>query len=172
MVATIEQQLLLRGEVESFLFDEAELLDDGRFHDWLELCAEDIRYTIPVRLSRERSNGDGNSTMMTHWDDDYTGLQLRVLRLDTEYAWAEDPPSRIRHFVSNVRVRPVDGSNEFDVRSDLLVFRNRGDSQKHDLISAERHDRIRRTERGLRLARRRVVLDHAVIGTHNLAFFL
>lgn len=172
MVVTIEQQLLLRCEIESFLFEEAELLDDGRFHEWLALCAEDIRYTIPVRLSRERGHGESNSTVMTHWDDDYTGLQMRVLRLDTEYAWAEDPPSRIRHFVSNVRVRPVDGSDELDARSDLLVFRNRGDSQKHDLISAERHDRIRRTKTGLRLARRRVVLDQAVLGTHNLAFFL
>lgn len=171
MVATVEQQILLRSEMENFLFQEAELLNDGRFHDWLELCAEDIRYIIPVRMSRERANGDGNSTTMTHWDDDYTGLQLRVLRLDTEYAWAEDPPSRIRHHVSNVRVRPGAETDEYDVRSNLLVFRNRGDSPHHDLISAERHDVIRRSEMGLRLASRRVVLDHAVVGTHNLANF-
>ncbi len=126
MVATVEQQLLLRCEMENFLFEEAELLNDGRFHDWLELCAEDIHYVIPVRVSRERANGDGNSTTMTHWDDDYAGLELRVLRLDTEYAWAEDPPSRIRHHVSNVRVRPGAGTDEYDVRSNLLVFRNRG----------------------------------------------
>ncbi|WP_137144051.1 aromatic-ring-hydroxylating dioxygenase subunit beta [Mycolicibacterium sp. CR10] len=171
MVATLEQQVLLRSEVEDFLFEEAELLDEGRFHEWLGLCTEDIRYIIPVRLSRERANGEGISSTMTHWDDDYAGLQLRVLRLDTEYAWAEDPPSRIRHNVSNVRVRPASEPDEYDVRSNVLVFRNRGDSPKYDLISAKRQDVIRRCETGLRLASRRVVLDHAVLGTHNLAFF-
>ncbi|CAJ1511186.1 aromatic-ring-hydroxylating dioxygenase subunit beta [[Mycobacterium] burgundiense] len=171
MVANVEQQLFLRSEMEDFLFAEAELLDDGEFHKWLEMCSEDIRYIIPVRLSRERANGDGTSTAMTHWDDDFLGLQLRVLRLDTEYAWAEDPPSRVRRHVSNVRVSPKAGTDEYDVRSNLLLFRNRGDSPQHDLISAERQDVIRRGQMGLRLARRRVVLDHAVLGTHNLAHF-
>ncbi|MDV6979079.1 aromatic-ring-hydroxylating dioxygenase subunit beta [Mycobacterium intracellulare] len=170
MVATTGEELLLRYEIEAFLFNESELLDDGRFHDWLELCSEDIRYVIPVRATKERG-ADGISTVMTHWDDDYTGLQMRVLRLDTEYAWAEDPASRIRHFVSNVRVRSTSQADEYEVRSNLLVSRSRGDSPTVDLVVAERRDRIRRTEAGLRLAARTVVLDHSVIGTHNLAFF-
>jgi len=172
MVATVEQELLLRSEIENFLIEEAELLDDGRFHEWLQLCTEDIHYIVPVRVSRERNNGDGNSSTMNHFDEDYAGLETRILRLDTEYAWAEDPPSRTRHFVSNVRVRPASGPDEYDVRSNILVYRNRGDSSKHDLVSGERHDRIRRSETGLKLAGRRVVLDNAVVATHNLAFFL
>ncbi len=172
MIATVEQELLLRCEIENFLIAEAEMLDDGRFHEWLQLCADDIHYILPVRVSRERNNGDGNSTSMNHIDDDYAGLETRIARLDTEYAWAEDPPSRTRHFVSNVRVRPGSGPEEFDVKSNILVYRNRGDNPRHDLVSGERHDRIRRDEAGLKLARRRVVLDNAVIATHNIAFFL
>lgn len=172
MVATVEHELLLRYEIEQFLIEEAAMLDDGRFHEWLQLCTEDIHYTVPVRTSRERNNGDGNSTMMNHFDDDYAGLETRIVRLDTEYAWAEDPPSRTRHFVSNVRFHPASAADEYDVQSNILVYRNRGDSPKHDLVSGERHDRIRRSETGLKLARRRVVLDNAVVATHNLAFFL
>lgn len=172
MVAAVEQELLLRCEIENFLIEEAEMLDDGRMHEWLQLCADDIYYIVPVRISRERHNGDGISTTMNHFDDDYAALKTRIVRLDTEYAWAEDPPSRTRHFVSNVRVRPASGSDEYDVRSNILVYRNRGDSPKHDLVSGERHDRIRRSETGLKLARRRVVLDNVVLATHNLAFFL
>lgn len=172
MVASIEQELFVRIEMENFLYMEAELLDDGRLREWLELCAHDIEYKLPVRLSRERAYGDGNSTTMMHWDDDYAALEMRILRVGTEYAWAEDPPSRIRRCVSNVRVRPVSDSDEYDVRSNLLLYRSRGDSEKHDLLAGERHDRIRRTEEGLRLASRRIVLDQAVIGTHSLSFFL
>lgn len=172
MVTTVEQELLLRCEIENFLIEEAELLDDGKFHEWLQRCAEDIRYVVPVRVSRERGSGDGSLATMTHFDDDFTGLETRIMRLDTEYAWAEDPPSRTRHFVSNVRVQPVAGSDEYEVRSNILVYRNRGDSPQHDLVSGERHDRIRRTETGLKLASRRVVLDNTVVATHNLTFFL
>jgi 3-phenylpropionate/cinnamic acid dioxygenase small subunit len=31
-------------EVEQFLYREARLLDERRFHEWLELLTEDIRY--------------------------------------------------------------------------------------------------------------------------------
>lgn len=172
MLATVEHELFLRYEIENFLIEEAAMLDDGRFHDWLQLCTEDVRYIVPVRSSKERHGGDGNSITMTHFDDDYAGLETRIVRLDTEYAWAEDPPSRTRHFVSNILVRPVAGVDEYDVRSNILVYRNRGDSARHDLVSGVRHDRIRRSETGLKLASRRVTLDNAVVATHNLAFFL
>ena len=41
--------LLLQREVEAFYMHEAELLDDRRFDDWLELLAEDITYFMPLR---------------------------------------------------------------------------------------------------------------------------
>jgi hypothetical protein len=41
-----------------------------------------------------------------------------------------------------------------------------------DVISGERHDIVRRTPDGWRLARRRILLDHTILGTSNLAVFL
>ncbi|GAA5120065.1 aromatic-ring-hydroxylating dioxygenase subunit beta [Haloechinothrix salitolerans] len=166
-----DNRVALRTTVEDFLFEESALLDEGRFREWLELLTEDIHYIIPVQVTKERARGDVGSTTMAHWDDDFTGLQMRVLRLDTEYAWAEDPPSRTRHFVSNVRVSPRPSENELDVRSNVLVSRCRGDSRTSDLITAERRDVLRHTDTGLRLAGRTVILDQVVIATHNLAFF-
>ncbi|WP_300016563.1 aromatic-ring-hydroxylating dioxygenase subunit beta [Pseudonocardia sp.] len=171
MLTNVEERLTLRLAVEDFLFEESALLDDGRFREWLDLVTEDIRYLIPVQTTRERAHGSAGSTTMAHWDDDYTGLEMRILRLDTEYAWAEDPPSKLRHFVSNVRVRPGSGPDEYEVRSNVMVSRSRGDSRATDLLTAERQDTLRRTDQGFRLARRTVVLDHVVIATHNLAFF-
>ena len=39
----------LQQEVEQFLYAEARMQDERRFHDWLDILAEDIRYFMPVR---------------------------------------------------------------------------------------------------------------------------
>ena len=39
--------------------------------------------------------------------DTYASMRLRVDRLQTEHAWAEDPPSRTRRVVTNIRVREL-----------------------------------------------------------------
>lgn len=168
----MEEMHKIREEVEDFLYREAELVDGGRFEEWLDLMTEDVLYQMPVRLTRERGEGaDASSEMQFFWDDRAT-LGLRVQRLRTEFAWAEDPPSRTRHFVTNVRVRPIDVPDEIEARSYLLIYRNRGDTAQYDLISGERNDRLRRIVGAWKLARRSFVVDQAVLGTRNLAIFV
>ena len=41
-------------DVEQFYYTEAELLDDGRFTDWLDLLADDLDYWMPTRTNRLR----------------------------------------------------------------------------------------------------------------------
>lgn len=160
-------------EVYSFLMGEAQLLDEHREREWLDsCCARDILYLMPVRETRERGAGDGFSGEMYYFEEDSGSLELRVRRLETEYAWAEDPPSRTRHFVTNIRVSAADAEDELAVRSNLLLYRSQGTELHQDLVSAERRDVLRRTEDGLRLARREILLDHTVLTTHNLSIFL
>jgi phthalate 3,4-dioxygenase beta subunit len=106
---------------------------------------------------------------MGHFDEDMYALRKRVQRLATDHAWTEDPPSRTRHFVTNVRTFRHDGLR---VESALLLFRSRGDTREADLISAGRADLLRETPGGLRLARREITVDEAVLRTQNLAVFL
>lgn len=159
-------------EVYEFLMHEAELLDGHREREWVELCTDDIVYRMPVRETRERGAGDGFNESMYYFDETRGSLELRVRRLETEYAWAEDPPSRTRHFVTNIRVAPGDEEDELLVRSNLLLYRSQGTDLHNDLISAERRDVLRRTDGGVRLARREILLDHSVLTTHNLSVFL
>lgn len=161
----------LQAEIEQWLYHEAELLDDGRFDDWLALLDEDVDYRAPVRVTRERGNLPDASDAVDYYGGDHHTLSLRVQRLKTEFAWAEDPPSRTRRFVSNVRIRPADG-DALEVRSNLLIYRNRGDDAGVELISAQRTDLLRRRGEGWRLARRRILLDQVSLGTRNLAIFL
>jgi len=159
-------------EVQQFLVHEAELLDDYRERDWLALLTEDVEYAIPVRVTKERAAGKGFSAHAFHMQEDFGMLETRIERLETEYAWAEDPPSRTRRCVSNVRLDGGESADELLVKSNLLLYRNRGDAPTHQLICCERHDVLRRVDGALRLARRDVYLDQATLGTHNLAIFL
>lgn len=159
-------------EIEDFLYLEAELLDDRRFDDWLALFADDARYEMPSRVTRERSAPTDVADNAKIFDDTREHLAIRVQRLATEFAWAEDPPSRTRHHLSNVRAAPGEAPGEYHVRSNVLLYRNRGPSASYDLISAGREDVLRRTDEGLKIARRRIVLDQSTLASRNLSFFL
>jgi 3-phenylpropionate/cinnamic acid dioxygenase small subunit len=157
--------------VVDFLYREAELLDQRRWRDWLALLAEDVTYEMPVRVTRARTLEDSTLPDMDHFREDRFTLQKRVERLETEYAWTEDPPSRTRHLVTNVRVFRS-GSGDLVAQSYLLLFRSRGDARPPEWVCAERTDRLRRTEGGLRLVHRVIVVDESVLRTQNLAIFL
>ena len=152
-----------------FLVEEAALLDAADYSGWLNLLTDDIRYVMPVRVTTAR--GAPASNGMDHFDEDLYALRKRVQRLATDHAWTEDPPSRTRHFVTNVRTFRA-GPGELDVESALLLFRSRGDTRDADLISAGRADLLRETPGGLMLARREITVDEAVLRTQNLAIFL
>jgi PAH dioxygenase small subunit len=160
-----------RLAVQDFLYFEAELLDDRRYGDWLALFTEDIRYTAPIKVTRKQPAIDVVDDI-GHFDDTIHSLGLRVRRLSTDVAWAEDPPSHTRRIVGNIRVRPTNDADELQVRSNLLLFRSRGDLGAYDLIAGERHDLLRRVDGDLRIARRRAILDQSSLGTKNLGVFL
>ncbi len=165
----------LREAVEDFLYHEADLLDDRRFEEWLELFADDARYWMPVRdnrltgpdaVARELSEPGGNY----YFDDSKETLRIRVERLYTGSAWAETPPSRTRHLISNVRIRRERG-DEVEVQSSFLVYRTRLEHDR-DLFVGRRTDVLRRVEDGFRIARRTIVLDQAILDAKNISVFL
>jgi 3-phenylpropionate/cinnamic acid dioxygenase small subunit len=151
---------------------EAELLDRRDFQTWLTVLDPGIRYRMPVPVTIDRrSAGHVPLGAMDHFDEDLYSLQKRVQRLDGEYAWTEDPPSRTRRFVTNVRVRPL-GADQVEVRSYLLLHRSRGDVRPAELISADRVDVLRRRGSTWTLMAREITMDEAVLRMQNLAVFL
>jgi phthalate 3,4-dioxygenase subunit beta len=158
-------------DAHQFLVEEAALLDAADYAGWLNLLCEDIRYVMPVRVTTARGAGFDALADMGHFDENLYGLRKRVQRLATDHAWTEDPPSRTRHFVSNVRTFRRGGA-ELRVESSLLLFRSRGDTRSPDLLSAGRADVLRRSGDGYLLARRQITVDESVLRTQNLAVFL
>ena len=156
-----------------FLVEEAHLLDTMQFDEWLGLLTDDVRYVMPVRVTSMRATPEAQVATMDHFAEDRWSLAKRVERLATDHAWTEDPPSRTRHHVSNVRTFAGDVANELRVESALLLYRSRGDRNAASVLSAGRADVLRRADDGtLRLAQRVIQLDDAVLRTQNLAIFL
>lgn len=159
-----------RFAVQDFLVAEAELLDSQRFHEWIELFTDDCTYYVPIRVSRKMP-ASSVVEEIGYFDDNRQSLGLRVKRLGTDVAWAEDPPSFTRRFVTNFRVGELE-DGEVRVRDYLLLYRSRGDRGTHDLISGERQHVLRANGDSFRIAARRVILDQASLGTKNLGVFL
>lgn len=164
-------RLITQQLVEDFLSREADLLDRGDLESWLLLLTDDVRYVMPVRSTRYSRLTEEFSTTSFVFDDDLFGLKMRVARLNTRFAWAEDPASRNRHFISNILVT-ADQGDRLQVRSSVLLYRSRLDDAVGELLTGERRDVLRRTEAGLRLARREVYLDQTVISLSAVTTFV
>ena len=167
-------------EVEQFYYEEAELLDDGRFADWLELLADDVDYWMPTRTNRLRRQqalsiaGRGEAAF---YDETKESLAWRIRRFDSGMAWAEDPPSRTRHLVTNIVAHHVDPEvqagftpDDLEVRSAFLVYRNRLEREEN-IFAGRRVDILRRTDEGLLVARRVILLDQNVLQAKNISTF-
>src|SRR5215470_18372032 len=160
-------------EVEQFLYREARLLDERRFHEWLELLTADIRYWMGSRTNRYPRRSKAIAILdpdryvedditkedeLAIFDEDRQTLGGRVARLDTGMAWAEDPPSRTRHMISNIEVEAGEGASEVKVYSNFLVYRSRAETEQ-DFYVGTRHDVLRRVAGSWRIAGRKIVLD-------------
>jgi 3-phenylpropionate/cinnamic acid dioxygenase small subunit len=160
-------------EVTRLLYTEAELLDQTRYVDWFNTCiAEDLEYLVPVRTTRERKPGASEfAADAYHMRETYNTMMARVNRLLTEHAWAEDPASRTRRVVSNVRIAQGE-DDRLAVKSYLTLYRSQWDTADYDLLVAERVDAMTHHTGQWRISRREVYFTHTVLGTPNLGVFL
>ncbi|MFE7029143.1 3-phenylpropionate/cinnamic acid dioxygenase subunit beta [Streptomyces sp. NPDC057621] len=168
-------------DVEQFYFEEADLLDAGRFTDWLDLLADDLDYWMPTRtnrLRRQQALSVAARGEAAFYDESKDSLAWRIRRFDSGMAWAEDPPSRTRHLVTNVMVRHTDPAehdgfteNDLWVRSAFLVYRNRL-QREENIFAGSRTDILRRSTDGrLQVARRTILLDQNVLQAKNISTF-
>ncbi len=172
----------LTHQIERFLHQEAKLLDERRYREWLDLLTEDITYVVPSRFNRLPAGKDEDWDPAKEIDtlalveEDYTSLRLKIERLFLGSAWAELPPSRTRHLITNVLVETTEHANEYRVESNFLAYRSRLQGRKgedEDFLVGSRVDLIRQVEPGVfRVAARTAILDSVVLNTHNLSFFL
>ena len=172
-------------EVEQFLYREARLLDLRRFHEWLELFTDDVRYWMTGRSNRYPKSSKAITILdpERYVEDDLTRadelalldetketLAARVARLDSGMAWAEDPPSRTRHIITNIEIEPSASDSELTVYSNFIVYRSRAETEQDFYVGA-REDVLRRVDGAWKIASRRLILDQNVLTAKNISVF-
>lgn len=162
----------VEAECARFLWHEAELLDRRQFDSWLALMHAEVDYRIPVRTTRLAQDGDGFSAVAYFMKENYGTLSLRVKRLKSEYAWAENPPTRTRRLIANVRLGDKPAADGSAVTSNFAVYCFRGDNPVPVVLTGERQDVLAASAEGWRLKQRLVLLDTTVLGMESLSIFL
>ena len=170
---SLSERAALQYEVEQFLYDEAALLDARKYREWFGLVADDIHYWMPIRRTVTKNDIDLEFTKpgaMAYFDDNRELLEMRVKKLEASSAWSEDPPSRSRHFVSNIRIVDVSG-DEITLDVCFHLYRTRLNSEADSWVG-RRTDVLRRAGSSFKLAKRHIFLDQTVIVSKNMSTIL
>jgi 3-phenylpropionate/trans-cinnamate dioxygenase subunit beta len=164
-------------EICQFLFLEADLLDRRDYDRWLGLIAEDMRYYVPTRVNRmmrEVKHEFSNDHELALFDETKRQLEQRVLKYRATANWAENPPSRTRHLVANVRAETTALADEYRVESAVIIHRNLRERDEQTLYGS-RIDLLRRKAGNVgsfELFGREVRLESATLNAHNLSILL
>ncbi|MBL4721760.1 MAG: 3-phenylpropionate/cinnamic acid dioxygenase subunit beta [Alphaproteobacteria bacterium] len=172
------QRLLLKDSVSEFFVREADLLDARKFDDWLALLSDDIRYWMPMARNVAMDDFDREFTaegLDANWmDEGIETLRQRVAQLATGVHWAEQPPSRTTHMISNLQIMSVEpdaaAPQLVTTRCRFLVYRNRLETEQ-DVFIGKRNDTLRREAKDWRLVRREIYLDQNVMLAKNISVF-
>lgn len=139
-------------ELHAFVLDEARLLDERRFDDWLALFADDGVYWVPAQADQ----ASPNSALSLYYEAKPL-LALRVARLAQPSMHVQAPPARTHHHVAALRAaRAADAPDAYDVHSSLVVAEWR-DGVARWFAGRVQH-RIARGPAGLRIVLKRVNL--------------
>ena len=158
-------ELPSRQEVEDLFYREAALLDEWRLEEWLELLTEDAVYQIPPTDVPE---GDSRNTLFIVADD-AVRIRSRVKQLLGKSAWAENPHSRTRRLIANVRVLGAQGDNIL-VTANFEVHRMRYESV--DTYIGHYDYKLVREGKVLKVRERRVILDNEALRPHGKISFI
>ena len=152
---------------------EAWLLDERKFHDWLDLFSDDIHYYMPrrknVRFKELHREFQAEDDLAAIFEEDKILLRIRVERFDTGTAWAEDPPSRTRHLITNLEVEPLE-NGEVQAKTAFLIYRSHLETEV-SLYAGGRTDTLRNIDGQWKIAKRVIYLDANVILAKNLSVF-
>ncbi len=155
------------------LYEEARVLDEERFRDWLDMLTDDVRYvmSMPERCYRKDRTGQRREQWQAYiFDDDKDVLRMRIARLESGFVWSEDPRNVIRHLVHNVEVYRAPEPDTLCVHSLVEIHRNRLGGEEKRLL-ATRVDQWRAVGGDYFLARREGVFCHAIVMDSNLNLF-
>jgi len=154
-----------RQEVEDLLYREAALLDEWKLEEWLEMLTEDAIYQVP---STDAPEGDARNTLYIIADD-APRIRSRVKQLLGKSAWAENPHSRTRRMITNVRVTGADGDTIL-ATANFAVHRMR--YEMVDAYVGRYEYKLARFDNALKIRERIAILDNEALRPHGKISFI
>ncbi len=150
-------------QVRQFLYYEAQLMDEHRYDEWLALWADGALYWVPSN----RDEVDPKREISLIYDDSVR-LQLRIARLKSGFAHAQEPKSRMRRLISNIVIEEAAG--EVVVSSNFLLAELR--RGKQDLFAGRTTHRLRPHDGSFKMKAKKVVLINNDEPIDNLTFLI
>ena len=158
---SITQELkITEREIEQFLFREADLLDEWRLEEWLQLFTEDGSYSVPTT---DNQDGDSKDSLFLIADNHHR-LKARVKRISDKFAHSENPRSRTRRFISNVQIK-VDANGELKITANFIVYRMRYGFT--DAYVGKYYYKLVNQDNELKIQDRKAVLDLEGLRPHS-----
>jgi benzoate/toluate 1,2-dioxygenase beta subunit len=149
MASVASEKELLR-EVEQFIYREARFADELRYAEWETLWTDDAIYWVPA-------NGDDidPTSQMSIIFDNRSRIATRIKQLHTGKRHSQNPASRLRRIVSNVELL---GEEDDDVLAgaNFVIYESR--DRGVTLWAGRSEYRLRPTDEGLRMVRKKVIL--------------
>jgi len=157
--------------VMAFYALEAQLLDDRRFEEWVDLLSEDIQYQVPVRtITKDGANEYDSGALRIN--DNIAHIRARIKRLQTGWAWAEEPPSRVVRCVGSIAVETTSESDVLAARCAVILHRHRGQVEAPDVIAYRRLDELNIVGDSYILSKRVIHMSENVLLSPNISVFL
>jgi benzoate/toluate 1,2-dioxygenase beta subunit len=142
-------------EIVGLVLDEARLLDERRFRDWLSLFTADAIYWVPSQPAQASPHEE-----LSLFYETRELLAMRVERLERPDTYVQTPPSRTLHHLGTVRTSPSQDKRwQFEARSTLIVAESRLNEQRW--FAGRVLHGLRRESGALRIAFKRVDLINA-----------
>ena len=143
---------LTRDDIIDFIYEEARMLDEGRFSEWLDLWIPEGHYWMP--LDYKQTDPDLVTSLL--YEDDFM-RRLRVERLNGERTFSQKPKSRCHHVIQRPFVDEFDlDAGHFVTNTSMHYVETRLDEQFLLAITAT-HE-LRLVDGKLRIANKRVDL--------------
>jgi 3-phenylpropionate/cinnamic acid dioxygenase small subunit len=158
---TIQAQQLI-----DFVVHEARLLDEKRFEEWNALFTDEAYYWVP--LTPDQPDGVNYTS---HLYEDKMLRDLRIERLKSPRAYAQQPPSRSLHVLQLPGVEDMDAAaNRFVLRTPFHYTESQGDDLQFLAGTAWHHLTVQ--DGALRMTLKRVNLINSDAALPAVQLFL
>jgi benzoate/toluate 1,2-dioxygenase beta subunit len=152
-----------QAAVERFLYQEARLLDERRYAQWVDLFTEDGLYWVP-----SAQDGPAEQAVALIYDNT-ARLRERLTRMGSRTFWAQQPPTQTTRLVGNVLIEPSAGP---DVRVECRFILRLLRRHRQALLSGAARYCLQPDGDGFRIREKVVALQERDEAFDNLTFLI